>query len=33
MRIEPAALAQALGTLDQVDLDRGWPPVSCNWSL
>jgi hypothetical protein len=26
MRIEPAALAQALGTLDQVDLDRGLAP-------
>jgi hypothetical protein len=26
MRIEPAALATALGALDQVDLDRGLAP-------
>jgi hypothetical protein len=26
MRIEPAALATALGTLDQIDLDRGLAP-------
>jgi hypothetical protein len=26
MRIDPAALAEAIGTLDQVDLDRGLAP-------
>jgi hypothetical protein len=29
MRIEPAALAKAIGTLDAIDLDRGWSEACC----
>ena len=31
MRIEPAALAKAIGALDAIDLDRGWSPACCSW--
>jgi hypothetical protein len=30
MRIEPAALAKAIGALDEVDLDRGMALACCS---